>query len=174
MGSVRGDFSVMPLTDLLQWIDLSKKTGTIHVSNRDVEKKIYFENGAIIFVSSTKDGERLGEYLHKGSYLEAGKIKSALLQSQTMKVPFTKRLIELQYFSEADLTGIITRHAKEILLDVIVWHDGTFQFIQDELPAIVLRGPISLNTSKLIYDVFRELENKKFGFSPNPTDYFTA
>lgn len=166
MGSIKGNLAVMPLTDLLQWVDLSRKTGTLHVYNRDVEKKIYLENGTIMFVSSTKDGERLGEYLHKGSHLEAGKIKSALLQSQTMKIPFTKRLIELQYFSETDLTEIIITHAKEILLDVIDWPDGIFEFIQDELPATVLRGPIALNASKLIYDDFREIENIKFGFSP--------
>lgn len=29
MASLKGDISVMSLTDLLQWIDLCKKTGTL-------------------------------------------------------------------------------------------------------------------------------------------------
>ncbi len=72
----------MPLTNLLQWVDLCKKNGTIIENRYDVEKKIYLENGMILFLSSNKEGERLGEYLHKGSHLESGKIKSALIQSQ--------------------------------------------------------------------------------------------
>ncbi|MEW6107655.1 MAG: DUF4388 domain-containing protein [Nitrospirota bacterium] len=164
MASIKGDLSVMPLTDLLQWVELCKKTGTIIVNNHGIEKKIYIEKGKIIFVSSNKDGERLGEYLHRGSHLEAGKIKSALLQSQTMKIPFTKRLIELNYFTFEQLENIIIKHAKEILLDAIDWAEGIFEFIQDELPSYVLSGPISLNTNEITYQIFMELEDIKHGF----------
>lgn len=154
----------MPLTDLLQWIDLCKKSGTIVITSLGTEKKIYLESGNILFISSNKTGERLGEYLHKGSLLEAGKIKSALLQSQTMRVPFTQRLIDLNYFSSDQLTEIIIKHAKEMLIDAIGWTEGNFEFIQDKLPNYVLKGPISLNTSALIYDVFMKLEHLKLGF----------
>ncbi len=164
MASIKGDLSVMGLTDLLQWIDLCKKTGTIVLSNAGVEKKVYLESGSILFVSSNKPGERLGEYLHNGSMLEAGKIKSALLQSQTMKVPFTQRLIELNFFTEEQLTEIIVKHAKEILIEAVNWIEGTFEFIQGELPSHVVKGPISLNTIELIYYVIRQLEQNRMGF----------
>ena len=154
----------MPLTDLLQWIDLCKKTGIIAITNQGIEKKIFLESGQILFVSSNKPGERLGEYLHKGSMLEAGKIKLALLQSQTMKVPFTQRLIDLNFFSSGQLTEIIIKHATEILIEAIGWTEGSFEFIQDELPNYVLSGPISLNTTKLTFKVFREIEHQKLGF----------
>lgn len=121
MASIKGDISVMPLTDLLQWIDLCKKTGSITANSHGIEKKIYIEDGKIVYVSSNKGGERLGEFLHRGSHLEIEKIKSALLQSQTMKIPFTQRLMELNYFTREQLTEIITGYAKELLLDAISW-----------------------------------------------------
>ncbi|MEC4676258.1 MAG: DUF4388 domain-containing protein [Nitrospirota bacterium] len=159
MGLIKGDLSVMSLADILQWVDASKKTGTLQVYNQGDEKKIYVETGKIVFISSNKEGERLGEYLTRNSHLETTKIKSALLQSQTMKVPFTQRLIDLKYFTAEQLQDIITKQAGTILLDAIDWTNGTFEFLQDELPTNVLRGPISLNTSELLHDVFRRRED---------------
>lgn len=164
MASIKGDLIVMPLTDLLEWVYICKKTGTIHVNNRYTEKQVHLDKGNIIFVSSNKDGERLGEYLKKNSHLEIDKIKSVLSQSQTMKISFTKRLIDLNYFSLEQLTDIIIKHAKEILLDAMDWPDGTFEFIQDEIPSYVLRGPITLNTTELTYQVYKQLEEIKLGF----------
>lgn len=164
MGLIKGDLSVMPLSDILQWIDVSKKTGTLQVYNQGDEKKIYVESGKIVFISSNKEGERLGEYLNRNSHLETTKIKSVLLQSQTMKVPFTQRLIDLKYFTAEQLQDVITKQAGTILLDAIDWTQGTFEFIQDELPSNVLLGPISLNTTELLYEVFKRLEDIKLGF----------
>ncbi len=163
MASISGDLSVMPLTDILQWIDLSRKTGTLTVSNFGTEKKIYIEEGKIVYVSSNKEGERLGEFILKESKLDATIIKTALIQSQTMKIPFTQRLIELKYFTIDDLTKIILNYAKSLLHDAISWNEGWFEFIQDIIPAYVMKGPIKLNTSELIFDVFKEIEAKTMG-----------
>lgn len=164
MGTINGDLSAMSLTDLLQWIDLSRKTGTLAVRRLDIEKKIYIEAGKIIFISSNRDGERLGEYLHNGSFLEAGRIKSALLQSQAMKIHFTQRLVDLNFFTADQLKAIITKHAKAILLDAMGWADGTFEFLNDDLPSYVSRGTVSLNTTELIYEVFQQFESMELGF----------
>jgi hypothetical protein len=163
MESIKGDISVMPLTDLLQWIDMCQKTGTINIHFYGIEKKIYVEDGKIVYVSSNKEGERLGEFISKGSYLETNKIKSALIQSQTMKVPFTQRLIELNYFTREQLTEIITTYAKELLLDAISWKEGSFEFVQGLIPTNVINGPIKLNTSEIIFDVFKYLEDITIG-----------
>jgi hypothetical protein len=160
MASIKGDISVMPLTDLLQWIDLTRKTGTITATYHGTEKKIYLEGGKIVYVSSNKEGERLGEFILKDSHLEADKIKYALIQSQTMKMHFTQRLIELNYFTIEQLKDIIFSYAKELLHDAISWEDGRFEFIHGILPAYVMNGPIKLNTSEMIFAVFKSIEEK--------------
>jgi hypothetical protein len=83
---------------------MSRKTGTIAISFHGIEKKIYIESGKIVFVSSSKKGERLGEFIARGSYLETEKIKEALIQSQTMKITLTQRLIDMHYFTLEQLT----------------------------------------------------------------------
>jgi hypothetical protein len=163
MASIKGDISVMPLTDLLQWIDLAKKTGTITASYRDTEKKIYLEDGKVVYVSSNREGERLGEFIMKDSRLDAEKIKSALIRSQSMKIPFTQMLIDLGYFTAEDLKWTIIGYAKSLLIDAIAWGDGWFEFIQGIIPSYVMRGPIQLNTTELIFEVFKTIEEKKIG-----------
>lgn len=161
MASIKGNLSVMPLTDILQWLDLSRKTGTLTVTYLGTEKKIYIEEGNIVYISSNKEGERLGEFILRESKVDATVIKSALIQSQSMKIPFTQRLIELRYFTIEELTHIIINYAKSLLNDAISWDDGWFEFIQDSIPIYVMKGPIKLNTTKLIFDVFKEIEAKK-------------
>jgi hypothetical protein len=167
MASIKGDISVMPVTDLLQWIDLAKKTGTITASYQGTEKKIYLEDGKVVYVSSNKEGERLGEFIMKESRLEAEKIKSALLRSQSMKIPFTQMLVDLNYFTVEDLKWTIIRYAKDLLIDAISWEDGWFEFIEGIIPSYVMRGPIQLNTTELIFEVFKLIEEKKMGIGNN-------
>lgn len=165
--SLKGDLSVMCLTDLLQWGELYRKTGAITVKKNNIEKKIYLEGGKIVFVSSTKDGERLGEYLQRGSHIDLDKIKAALIEAQTMKIPFTQRLLKMNYFTPAGLRSVIERHAQEILLEAAAWAEGTFEFIQGDLPSSVLGGPIKLNASELIQQMCRQLENSRAGLRKN-------
>ena len=172
MCSVKGDLSMMCLTDLLQWGELYGKTGTIIVKGNGVEKKIYLEGGKIVFVSSSKDGERLGEYLHRGSHIDLDKIKTALLQAQSMKIPFTQRLLKMNYFTPAGLRSVIEKHAMEILLDAARWTAGTFDFIQGELPSDVLTGPVKLNASELIHDMLKLLENSRAGLRKNISYFY--
>ena len=158
MASIKGDISVMPLSDLLQWINLCRKTGTITVSFQSIEKKIYLESGKIVFISSNKEGERLGEFIIKNSYQEMDKIKVALIQSQLKKIPFTQMLIDMKYFTQDQLIQIIATYAQELLIDALSWNDGWFEFIQDVIPQYVMEGPIKLQPIEIIMKVFKYLD----------------
>jgi hypothetical protein len=162
----------MGLPDLLQWGELYGKTGTITVRKKIVEKKIYMEGGRIIYVSSSREGERLGEYLHRGAHIDLDKIKTALLQAQNLKIPFTQRLLKMNYFTPAGLRSVIEKHALEILIDAARWTEGTFEFVQGELPGDVLAGPIKLNASELGHQMLKVLEDSRTGLRKNISYFF--
>jgi hypothetical protein len=158
MASIKGDIAVMPIPDLLQWLAMSRKTGTITANFSSIEKKIYLETGKIVYVSSNKEGERLGEYMIRSSEIGKDRIKAVLLKSQAMKIPFTQMLIDLNYFTVNSLTAFIATYARELLIDAVTWKDGWFEFIQDALPTYVTNGPIQLNTSELILKTVKHLD----------------
>lgn len=51
--SLQGEIQTMPLQDLLQWLELVHKTGTLTVDNKEVQQQFYFRNGEIATASSS-------------------------------------------------------------------------------------------------------------------------
>ena len=54
--------------DLLQWLSLGQKTGTLVVHNKSVEKKIFFKGGRVISSASNDPREYLGQFLMSHGY----------------------------------------------------------------------------------------------------------
>ncbi len=50
---LHGEIQTMPMLDLLQWLELVHKTGTLTVESPAGKQQIYFENGAILAAAST-------------------------------------------------------------------------------------------------------------------------
>jgi HD-like signal output (HDOD) protein len=51
--SLQGEIQTMPLQDLLQWLELVHKSGTLTVTNNQVQQQFYFRNGEIAAASSS-------------------------------------------------------------------------------------------------------------------------
>jgi hypothetical protein len=43
------------------------------------------------------------------------------------------------------------------------WKDGFFEFVQGFIPTNVMNGPIKLNTTEIIFEVFKQLEDITMG-----------
>ena len=70
-----GDFRTFPVTDLLQWVESSRKTGVIEIEQRHINKAIVCREGRIVACTSDDPSTRLGQ-----SLLAQGKITEAQLQ----------------------------------------------------------------------------------------------
>lgn len=160
--SLRGNIGSMPVTDLFQWIEINKKTGVLALAQEKVEKCFCFREGKIIFISSKKDGERLGEFLAKNGQVDEEKMKDALFKSQSEGVPFTQYIIEHKIVPREFLIVAISQLAEILFTDMLKWKTGRFEFI-DGLPDIVINGPIHLSTSYLVFESVRKLNEKLKG-----------
>ena len=58
-----GNLQTMLPGDLLQWLSLGQKTGTLVITNKRVEKKIFFRRGRVISSASNDPREYLGQFL---------------------------------------------------------------------------------------------------------------
>jgi hypothetical protein len=153
--SLKGELKSMPITDLFQWIEINKKTGVLALAKKSVEKCFCFRDGRIIFVSSKKKGERLGEFLEKNGQIDEEKLKEALFESKEKKVPFTQYLIDNKIAPKEFLVVSVGQLAEIIFTDALNWGDGKFEFI-DGLPDIVSKGPVFLSTSFLVFESVRK------------------
>src|SRR6266576_2220588 len=74
--ALQGSLSTMSVSDLLQFLAVSRKTGLLKFSQQKVRKGIYFENGIIVGSSTNDPQEYLGQVL-----MHYGKIDEAQLQA---------------------------------------------------------------------------------------------
>lgn len=151
MGKITGDISVMPLTDVMQWVDMSKKSGVLTLANKKVSRTIFMQDGNIIFASSNQSGSRLGEFLVTSRLLKEDQLKSALHESRKMQIPFTAYLILKEILTQTTLERIITRFVEAIFIDVLKWQGGSFEFV-DDLPFEVHNGPVKVSVSSLLFN----------------------
>ncbi|PNX52626.1 MAG: hypothetical protein BV458_08620 [Thermoplasmata archaeon M9B2D] len=150
-----GSLKNMPVQNLFQWIEMSAKTGVLVLWKEEIEKCFCFKDGRIIFVSSRKEGERLGEFLSMSDEVAEEKMKDALLESNDLKVPFTQYLIENNVVSKEFLEVAVKELAEVIFQDLLTWTDGRFEFF-DGLPDIVSQGPVFMSTSYLVFKVYKK------------------
>src|SRR6266550_4168800 len=74
--ALQGSLSTMSVSDLLQFLAVSRKTGLLKFSQQKVRKGIYFENGIIVGSNTNDPQEYLGQVL-----MHYGKIDEAQLQA---------------------------------------------------------------------------------------------
>ena len=75
---VSGNLKSMSTGDLLQWLSLGQKNGTLVVNNKSVEKKIFFRGGRVISSASNSPREYLGQFLISHGYLTESELMKAM------------------------------------------------------------------------------------------------
>jgi putative nucleotidyltransferase with HDIG domain len=153
MRSIQGSLSLMSVPDILQWAEQNKRTGTLSFRREGNEKKIYFQDGMILLVSSDKEGERLAEFLH-GAGINVDVIKEAFKTAEVLGIPFVGYLLSQEVVNQAKLEEILNCIAERAIRDTLKWETGTFEFV-DVVPPTVLNGPLQLRTSWLIMEAVR-------------------
>ncbi len=169
MKKVTGDIGLMSLPDIMQWAESSSRTGSLAIRRQDVSKMFYIQDGKIIFVSSQKPGERLGEYFSAVGNVRPAEIENALRQSKQLGVPFTGYLVSEGVIEQKKLESLIEALAEKIFIDALGWEDGTFEFT-DTIPSLILNGPVKLSISFLVFQSVKQYDEVKRGVETDATD----
>src|SRR4030043_2046781 len=156
--SISGLLKHYPLADIFLDLHRSEKDGIIEIKNGLISKKIYMKNGDMVFATSNKEEDRLGEVL-----LKAGRITAdQYYQSVDIIKKTGKRLgavlVELGYIKPEDLIQAVRHQVEEIVLSLFQWEDGNFIFKEGPLlsdEVITLK----LSAANLIYRGIKRINN---------------
>ncbi len=124
----------MALAELLQWLSMGQKTGTLAIEGSKVKKKIFFAGGAIISSASTDPAEYLGRFLASHGFIPEETIDAAIAQQKSEQQLLGKILVTMGAISEEDLHQMLRLKAEESIYDIFTWEEGEFEFLDDELP----------------------------------------
>jgi hypothetical protein len=155
--ALSGNLKTMLPGDLLQWLSLGQKTGTLVISNKRVEKKIFFRNGRVISSASNDPREYLGQFLMSHGYLSETELKKAMEVQTHSGILLGKILVMIDVISEEDLQRLMRRKAEEEIYDIFLWNDGDFYFVDDELPQMEMI-PLQVDVTGIIMEGTRRVD----------------
>jgi hypothetical protein len=152
-----GNLQTMLPGDLLQWLSLGQKTGTLVITNKRVEKKIFFRRGRVISSASNDPREYLGQFLMSHGYLTEPELKKAMEVQQQSRILLGKILVMIEVINESDLQRLMRMKAEEEIYDIFLWNDGDFYFIDDELPQMEMI-PLQVDVTGIIMEGTRRVD----------------
>jgi len=152
-----GNLQTMLPGDLLQWLSLGQKTGTLVISNKRVEKKIFFRRGRVISSASNDPREYLGQFLMSHGYLTEPELKKAMEVQLQSGILLGKILVMIDVIAETDLQRLMRLKAEEEIYDIFLWNDGDFYFIDDELPQQEMI-PLQVDVTGIIMEGTRRVD----------------
>ena len=155
--ALSGNLKTMLPGDLLQWLSLGQKTGTLVISNKRVEKKIFFRKGRVISSASNDPREYLGQFLMSHGYLTEPELKKAMEVQIQSRILLGKILVMIDVITEEDLQRLMRRKAEEEIYDIFLWTDGEFYFVDDELPQMEMI-PLQVDVTGIIMEGTRRVD----------------
>jgi hypothetical protein len=157
---ISGNLKTMQLSELLQWLALGQKTGTLLIEGHGIKKRLFFRNGRIIFTSSSDCREYLGQFLVSHGYITEDELKKAMEVQEESKILLGRILLMINAISETDLLRLMRRKAEESIYDVFLWDDGNFEFVDGEQPDLKM-VPLSLDLTGIVLEGLQRYDEWK-------------
>jgi hypothetical protein len=155
--AIAGNLRTMQLSELLQWLSTGLKSGTLVVRGAPGEKRIYFENGRVTSSSSTLEREHLGRFLVGFGFITEEELIRALEVQQESRILLGKILVMIGAIQETELADLVRLKAAETIYDIFLWTEGSFAFIDGEIPQLPM-VPISSDVTGIVMEGLRRYD----------------
>jgi hypothetical protein len=154
--SIQGTLAETTVPDLFRSIVRSSETAVLSLDAIGRHDVIYFNEGRIIFASSTDPDVGLAETLLRGGELNLQQYNQAM-----DRVVVSRRigslLIEMGYLKPDELSRAVERQASAIVLNAMAYRSGSYTIeFTANFPDEIIALPI--NTERLILDGVRRIE----------------
>ena len=157
MKGIKGQLSSLSITDLMQWIDMNKKSGVLFVSSGEDKSKCFcFEEGRLLLSSSKEEGGRFGDFVQKEGYMNYDGMKDAVQEGIKKESSFIGILIDEKIIPEEFVKVTVEYLAEMNIMDILSWaEDGSFQFVE-ELPKVLSKSPVKLGINFITFEAVRK------------------
>lgn len=155
MKGIKGQLSSLSITDLMQWIDMNKKSGVLFVSSDEQNKCFIFEEGRLLLASAREDGDRFGDFVQKEGYMNLEGLQSAVKEGQAEGRSFIGIMIEKKIMPDQFVKVTVEHLAEKNIIDILGWEEGSFQFIE-ELPKLLSKSPVKLGINFITFEAVRK------------------
>lgn len=158
--ALKGNLRDFTTTQLLNLINLARKTGTLSVQGSDAAR-ISFREGKLIYAEMGQQEGSLARVLHRSGKLTAE-------QSNYIESKFKGRsdkqlghkLIQSKLVTQNDIIQSIRQHVLDVVYKLFTWAEGSFKFDANEMP-FAHRITIPIDLESVIMEGSRRLQESE-------------
>jgi hypothetical protein len=156
--ALKGNLQDFSTAQLLNLVNLARKTGKLTLSGQDQSALLYFKEGRLIYASTNADESHLATMLLKVGRLTQEQVSALNSQhSNSSDRVMGKYLMDARLVSRDDIVQGVKDYMLEIVYDLFTWGEGTFLFEQNALPTKD-RITVPLNLDNVILEGSRRIQ----------------
>ncbi len=144
--ALKGNLKDFSTTQLLNLINLARKTGLLSIEEQGTTAKLFFREGKLIYASLGDQNEHLTNMLLKAGKISADQAKAIQSRSEVnTDKELGLLLINAGYITQDDIVQSVKSHMLEVVYALFTWVKGMFRFDPNVLPSEdKITVPISL------------------------------
>ncbi|MHC5033374.1 MAG: DUF4388 domain-containing protein, partial [Planctomycetota bacterium] len=140
-----GRFGDIQIPDVLTFLDMLGKTGTLEVERRGQTRRLFWDSGEIVFAESTLPEESLPGWLVRNGSVSPEAVEVARGEASGEE-DLVGQLIQMGEMEPRVLPRALRGLVLDIVYGLFQWDEGEFRFLVTELPhaeRVVLRTSVS-------------------------------
>jgi hypothetical protein len=134
--AIEGPLRELGIHDVFQLLDLSRKTGRLHVRSalRDNEGTVEFRNGRVIGATIRSNPHRIGQMLLKAGKITEAELERARLihERSTGQRRLGDILVDMGALAPRELERQVRRQIEAVVFELMSWQEGFFSFVEVE------------------------------------------
>jgi hypothetical protein len=158
--AISGNLRTMPFPDLMEWISMGRKTGTLVIKGQRFTKKILFQKGAVSAVTSNNPREHLGYYLVGWAILAEDELEQVLDRQKDLNVMLGELLVQTGRLTREEVDRMVRIKTEETIYDLMLWQEGEFFFLDDAQPRRDFKE-LQLPVSHFIFEGARQSDERR-------------
>lgn len=154
------ELSNSPLPEILATIEKYKVAGVIIVKDEKFERKIYLNEGKIIFATSTNPDERLGEFLLYKGIITKEQYDESVIRLKRGEGRQGKILVDMKVLTPKELFLYVQEQITEIVYNLFNLNEGKvlFQIGKFKEEEII---KLSIPIKKAIFEGIKKIKDPK-------------
>lgn len=166
-----GDLEHLPIVDVIQLMNSTRKTGVLSVKGRKGESQLVFKDGFIVSASHLNNSVRIGQVLIEKGIISPLQLEQGLQRQQldgAERKPLAITLIEMGLMAEQDAYKGLQHLIEMTVVEILTWKSGKFTL--DHLHDVVdcefryypekMNHEINVNTQSILMDALRIFDEK--------------
>jgi len=132
--ALKGNLRDFSTTQLLNLINLARKTGTLTIEGEEAAE-MAFREGKLIYASMGRNGNNLANVLQQAGKLTEKQVRIIETRAKgTSDKQLGHLLIQAGYVTQSDIIQSVRQHVLDTVYKLFTWADGLFRFDANKLP----------------------------------------